>query len=94
VHLVEGPLVLLQLQQVPAAGQSAQMTVEHQEQPAAREVREPPRAPRQIRQLEGRRGSADSIFRSAGHVGPLCAGHPARDDSLPPLVHDATHTRT
>jgi hypothetical protein len=51
-QLVERSLVLLQLQQVPAAGESPEVAVKDQQEPMAPIVAEPVRTPFSVWQLE------------------------------------------
>ena len=60
-QLVEGLLVLLQLQQVPAAGQSTEVSMKHEQQPRILIVFETMHAARSIRKLERRRGLTSTI---------------------------------
>jgi hypothetical protein len=63
--------LLLQLQQVPAAGESTKVPVKDQQQPMSSIVAEPMGAPFRVRQLERNRGPARLGSRS-----PMCHGEP------------------
>ena len=54
LQLLERPFVLLQLQQVPAAGQSTKVAMKHQQEPMILEIGEAMNAALGIRQLEGK----------------------------------------
>jgi hypothetical protein len=80
VQIVERALMLLQLQQVPTAGQSTKVAVEHEQQPHAGVIRQPVKASIGIRQLEqDRRLPNQNAAAAPGHsMRLLDAQHAAR----------------
>ncbi|MBI2835816.1 MAG: hypothetical protein HYX76_15455 [Acidobacteria bacterium] len=63
--------MLLQLQQVPAAWQSTQMAMKHQQQPKAMVVRKAVDMAVGIGQLEWHGGPADLTSKGSRHTMPL-----------------------
>lgn len=64
-QIPERLLLLLQLQQVPAAGESTKVPVKDQQEPVSPIVAEPMRAPFSVRQLERNRGPGRLLSLSA-----------------------------
>jgi hypothetical protein len=64
-QIPERLLLLLQLQQVPTAGESTKVPVKDQQEPVSPIVAEPMRAPFSVRQLERNRGPARLLSLSA-----------------------------
>jgi hypothetical protein len=64
-------LLLLQLQQVPAAGESTKMPVKNEQEPVSPIVAEPVRAPVGVRQLERNRRPVHLVsFSASYHASP------------------------
>jgi hypothetical protein len=77
--------VLLQLQQMPSAGESTEMAMEHQKQPVSAVVLQTMHSPGEINEREWRGRIADAHHRGLGGAW-VCARWRAGDSGIGPIA--------